>query len=167
MSIIIERATASDAAALLAYFKQIGGETDNLTFGAEGLPFTVEAEASYIAQLEQSCDDIMIVAKENGKIVANACLNRLSRRMGHRGDFSIAVAKEYWNKGIGSQLLSKIIDFAKDNHFEIIDLQVRSDNFRAIHLYEKYGFKKNGTHPAFFKIDNENISFDYMYLKIH
>ena len=167
MSIIIERATASDATALLAYFKQIGGETDNLTFGAEGLPFTVEAEASYIAQLEQSCDDIMIVAKENGKIVANACLNRLSRRMGHRGDFSIAVAKEYWNKGIGSQLLSKIIDFAKDNHFEIIDLQVRSDNFRAIHLYEKYGFKKNGTHPAFFKIDNENISFDYMYLKIH
>ena len=62
--------------------------------------------------------------------------------MKHRGDFAISVAKDYWNNGIGSQLLSNIIAFAKGNNFEIIDLQVRSDNKSAIHLYEKYGFKR-------------------------
>lgn len=166
MNIIIERVTAADAAAILEYLKQVGSETDNLTFGAEGLPFSQEEEAAYITQMEQACDSIMLVAKENGVIVGNAGLNRLPRRMKHRGDFSISVAKEYWNKGIGGQLLSKILEFAKENDFEIIDLQVCSDNLRAIHLYEKYGFQKTGTHPAFFKIDDKDISFDYMYLRL-
>ena len=166
MGIIIEKATCEDAADILQYLKQIGAETDNLTFGAEGLPFTTESEAAYISQIENSCDDIMLIAKEDGKIVGNASLSRLPRRMKHRGDFSVFVLREYWNKGIGSQLLLKVINFAKENSFEVIDLQVRSDNLSAIHLYEKFGFKKVGTHPAFFKINNEEISFDYMCLKI-
>ena len=65
-----------------------------------------------------------------------------------------------------SKLLHEVINFAKENSFEIIDLQVRSDNLSAIHLYEKFGFKKIGTHSAFFKIDDEEIAFDYMCLKI-
>ena len=166
MDVIIKKAASSDANGILEYLKQVGGETDNLTFGYEGLPFSPESEAEYIRQNENSSDDIMLIAKENGKIVGLASLNRFSRRMSHRGDFSVSVLKEYWNKGIGSQLLSEILNFARNNAFEIIDLQVRSDNFRAIHLYEKYGFVKIGTHPAFFKIGNEAIPFDYMFLKI-
>ena len=48
MNISIDRATCEDAAEVLQYLKQIGSETDNLTFGAEGLPFTIESEAAYI-----------------------------------------------------------------------------------------------------------------------
>ena len=164
MSIRIEKAIPSDAAKLLKYLKQVGGETDNLTFGPEGMPFSVEAEAEFISSMENSIDNIMLLAKSADKIVGCASLNRLPRRMKHRGDFAISVAKDYWNKGIGSQLIDKIISFARQNDFEIIDLQVRSDNKNAIHLYEKYGFKKIGEHPAFFKIDDENISFDIMCL---
>ena len=91
MSIMIEKATSLDAALILKYLKQVGGETDNLTFGPEGMPFTVAEEASFIAQTEHSCDDIMLVAKETGKIVGIASLSRLPRRMGHRGDCSISV----------------------------------------------------------------------------
>ena len=166
MSIRIEKAMPSDAAMLLEYLKQVGGETDNLTFGPEGMPFSVEAEAEFISSMENSQDDIMLLAKSGDKIVGCASLNRLPRRMKHRGDFAISVAKEYWNKEIGSQLLNKIIVFAKENNFEIIDLQVRSDNKSAIHLYEKYGFKKIGEHPAFFKMNDEKIRFDFMYLAL-
>lgn len=166
MSLTIEKATCKDADEMLQYLKQIGAETDNLSFGAEGLPFTTEAEAAYISQIENSRDAIMLVAKEEGKIVGDASLSRLPRRMKHRGDLGISVLKEYWNEGIGSRLLLEIIKFAKENSFDVIDLQVRSDNLPAIHLYEKFGFEKIGTHPAFFKIGNEEISFDYMCLKI-
>ena len=161
----IEKAIPSDAAMLLEYLKQVGGETDNLTFGPEGMPFSVEAE--FISSMENSIDNIMLLAKSDDKIVGCASLNRLPRRMKHRGDFAISVAKDYWNKGIGSQLLNNIIAFAKENDFEVIDLQVRGNNKNAIHLYEKYRFKKIGEHPAFFKIDDENISFDIMCLKIY
>ncbi len=167
MNITIEKAKASDAKEILQYLKQIGAETDNLSFGGEGLPFSAKAEAEYISQLENSCDGIMLLAKSDNKIVGSADLNRLPRRMCHRGEMSVSVLKEYWNKGIGSSLLREIIRFAKDNSFEIIDLQVRSDNTAAIHLYEKFGFVKAGTHPAFFKIKNTEISFDYMFLKLN
>ncbi len=166
MSIVIEKASPMDAAAMLEYLRQIGGETDNLTFGAEGLPFTVEEEAAHIKQAENSCDEIMLVAKDNGRIVGDAGLSRLPRRMQHRGDLGIAVLRAYWNKGVGHLLLDAIIRFARENSFDGIDLQVRSDNASAIHLYEKFGFQKLGTHESFFKIGNEDIPFDYMYLKI-
>ena len=167
MSIRIEKATPSDAAMLLEYLRQVGGETDNLTFGPEGMPFSVEAEAEFIANMENSNDDIILLAKYEDKIVGCASLNRLPRRMRHRGDFAISVVKDYWNKGIGSQLLDNIVAFARENSIEIVDLQVRGDNKSAIHLYEKYGFKKIGEHPAFFKIGDENISFEIMCLELN
>lgn len=166
MNIIIEKATPADAEQLLLFMKQIGGETDNLTFGAEGVPFSIEDESAYIASMENSRDNVMLLAKEGEKIVGNASLSRLPRRMSHRGDFSVAVAKDYWNQGVGGKLLQEIIAFAKENSFGIIDLQVRSDNVGAIHLYEKFGFRKIGTHPAFFKINGQDVAFDYMYLNV-
>ena len=141
MDVSIKKAIPSDAVMLLEYLKQVGGETDNLTFGLEGMPFSVEAEAEFISSMENSIDNIMLLAKCDDKIIGCASLNRLPRRMKHRGDFAISVAKEYWNRGIGSLLLEQIIAFAKENSFGVIDLQVRSDNKSAIHLYEKYGCK--------------------------
>ena len=40
MEFVVTRAVPEDAAALLELLRISGGETDNLTFGAEGLPFT-------------------------------------------------------------------------------------------------------------------------------
>lgn len=166
MSVVIEKARPCDAAEILEYMKQVGGETENLTFGNEGLPFSEEEERSYLKSLENSRDGVLLVAKDNGKIVGDAGLRREVRRMGHRGDLGISVVRDYWNKGIGSMLLSEIIGFAKQNGFDIIDLQVRCDNLPAIHLYEKFGFEKIGTHPAFFKMNGKEIPFDFMFLRI-
>lgn len=166
MNIVIEKPTREDAEAMLEYLRQIGGETDNLTFGAEGVSCTVEDEAAQIERAASSRDEVMLVAKDESKIVGDVSLSRLPRRMRHRGDLGIAVVKEYWGYGIGSCLLAKVIEFAKENAFDVIELQVRSDNAAAIHLYEKFGFQKFGTHESFFKMGQDEIPFDYMYLKI-
>lgn len=166
MEIVIKQASREDAAAMLDYLKQIGGETDNLTFGSEGLPLTVEEEARAIELAECSRNEVMLVAKDGERIVGDASLSRLPRRMQHRGDLGIAALQGYWNRGIGSRLLCEVIEFARANAFSVIDLQVRSDNAAAIHLYEKFGFRKIGTHPSFFRIGNEEIPFDYMCLTV-
>ena len=160
MDIEIVKAKPEDAQELLEYLKKIGGESDNLTFGAEGLPFSKDEEAEYIKSA------VMFLAKHNGKIVGDASLSRMPRRMSHRAEFGVSVLKEYHNLGVGSRLTKQIIDTAKQMGLEIIDLQVRSDNAPAIHLYEKFGFKKLFTYPDFFKIGNEYVDFDYMYLKL-
>ena len=95
--------------------------------------------------------------------ILRALMNvRMPRRMRHRGDVAVAVARDWWNCGVGSQFMSALIDFARSHQITVLDLQVRSDNHAAIHLYEKFGFQQIGVHPAFFRIDGRDIPFTMM-----
>lgn len=166
MDILITKAMPEDAEELLALLRKIGSETDNLSFGAEGLPFSVEQERAFIKSLMESTSSVMLLAKKDGKIVGDASFTGNTReRMKHRGEIGISVLKEAWGQGIGRQLMEATIAFAKNTaHAEIISLEVRSDNIRAIRLYEKFGFEKIGTFKGFCKVDGKMIDFDLMNL---
>ena len=62
------------------------------------------------------------------------------------------------------RLTERVLDFARANGFEQVNLEVRSDHKRAIRLYEKYGSRKLCTFPAFFKLHGQYIDFDLMNL---
>lgn len=66
-------------------------------------------------------------------------------RMRHSGSIGIMIHKDYQNVGVGTALMKAVIDIA-DNWLMLIriELSVFEDNERAIHLYEKCGFKKEG-----------------------
>ena len=49
---IYRKPKKEDAANMLQYLKRIGGESDNLTFGSEGLPFTIKQEEEYLDKLK-------------------------------------------------------------------------------------------------------------------
>ena len=115
---IIERARPEEAAALLDYLKIIGGETDNLSFGAEGVTLSIEAEQDYLHAQNGSTDNAQYFAKVNGEIIGTASLNRKSNRMSHRGVFGISLKKAWWGCGAASALMEKILAFAKENGFE-------------------------------------------------
>ncbi len=164
---VIERAQPEEAAALLDYLKIIGGETDNLSFGAEGVPLSLEAEQDYLRLQYGSADNAQYFAKVDGEIIGTASLNRRSNRMSHRGVFGISLKKAWWGCGAAPALMEAILTFARENGFEQLNLEVRSSNARAIHLYEKYGFRKLCTFPRFFKINGEYIDFDLMNLEMN
>lgn len=112
---VIERARTEDAAALLDYLKIVGGETENLSFGAEGVPLDLEAEQDYLRSQCESADNVQYLAKVDGEIIGTASLNRKPRRMSHRGEFGISLKKAWWGCGAASALTFKIngeyIDF--------------------------------------------------------
>lgn len=164
---VIERARPEEAAELLDYLKIVGGETDNLSFGAEGVPLSIEAEQDYLRTQCGSTDNVQYFAKVDGEIIGTASLNRNHNRMSHRGVFGISLKKAWWGCGAASALTEKILAFAKENGFEQLNLEVRSSNTRAIRLYEKYGFRKLCTFPNFFKINGEYIDFDLMNLELN
>ena len=164
---VIERARAEDAAALLDYLKIVGGETENLSFGAEGVPLSIEEEQAYLRAQCDSADNAQYFAKVDGEIIGTASLNRKHKRMSHRGVFGISLKKAWWGCGAASALMEAILAFAKENDFEQLNLEVRSDNARAIRLYEKYGFRKLCTFPHFFKINGEYVDFDLMNLELN
>ncbi len=164
-NIRLEHAKTADASAVLDFLKVVGGESDNLTFGAEGLPFSVEEEAAYIKSMNQS-GNLLLLAKRDDTIVGNVSVSRFPRRMSHRAELGITVLKAEWGKGIGSELMRQAIEHAKAHGIELLSLEVRSDNVRAIHLYEKYGFQKIGTFPGSLKINGQLIDFDIMILHL-
>ena len=93
---VIERTRAEDAAALLDYLKIVGGETENLSFGAEGVPLDLETEQDYLRSQCESADNVQYLAKVDGEIIGTASLNRKPRRMSHRGEFGISLKKAWW-----------------------------------------------------------------------
>lgn len=168
MAISIVRAAPDDASVILEFLRVVGGESDNLTFGNEGLPFTVEEEQKFLESKIDSETSAMFLAKEDGKLVGNVSFDMLSRpRLSHRGEIAISVLRSCWGKGVGSMLMQEAIHFARNTaHAELITLEVRSDNDRAIRLYEKFGFAKSGIYPGFMKIHGKWVDVDLMYLKL-
>ena len=162
----IRRATAWDAEAILEYCKTIGGESDNLTFGAEGVSITVEKE--YLDSILHSDKQLYLVAVNNSEIVGTAVFSSFAKpRLAHRAEISLSVKKAMWGNHIGTRFMEEIIDFAKNiAKIEIISLEVRSDNERAIALYKKFGFKTVGTFNGFMKINGEDVNCDIMRLRL-
>lgn len=168
MDYIIEIATAEDAEGIVNLRKVCGMETDNLTYGKEGPHLSVEQQRRNIERILNSEKDVFYVAKMDGEIVGSADYFTFPKeRMAHRGEFGICVRKSAWGQGIGHALMSKILDFAKNTaQAEIISLEVRTDNTRAIKLYQDFGFRKLCTFEGFFKIDGKLVDFDIMQLKL-
>ena len=83
-----------------------------------------------------------------------------------RNDTLFVIERARAEDAATSALTEAVLAFAKENGFEQLNLEVRSDNARAIRLYEKYGFRKLCTFPDFFKIDGESIDFDLMNLEL-
>lgn len=162
----IREAMPEDAEELLACMRKTGGETDNLTFGKEGLPVTVEQERKYLEQMHLAEKSVHYGVWKDGEMIGNGSLNGLPRRMGHVAEMGLVVVKAQWNKGIGGMLIEKLIGYARKAQIEMIKLEVRSDNAGAIHLYEKYGFRRAGRLPAYFKIGEEYFDYDVMCLDL-
>jgi len=55
---------------------------------------------------------------------------------------AMAIIPEMRGKGAGSWMLDRLVEEAKERHTRQLCLEVIGDNFPAIHIYEKQGFKK-------------------------
>jgi len=56
----------------------------------------------------------------------------------------IAVLPDFRRKGIGKELLKKLLDILKEEGVEEVFLEVRESNIPAIELYRRFGFKEVG-----------------------
>lgn len=163
MEIIYREAVPEDAQALLDYCKLIGSESDNMSFGAEGLPFTVDREAEFLKNAQSNPNFRFLLALDGDTIVGTSSVEKHGQaRFAHRSVFAVSVRKSHWSRGIGSGLMERQLAFIKEAGAEIVELEVRTDNIRAISLYKKFGFVPFGTYPRFFKFGEAYFDAVYM-----
>jgi putative acetyltransferase len=91
-----------------------------------------------------------LVAVIGGKVVGCIGLDRFDNRRSHTAQFGIAVHDAYAGRGAGTALIAAMIDLA-DNWLNVrrLELSVYADNARAIALYERFGFEREGLLRAY------------------
>jgi RimJ/RimL family protein N-acetyltransferase len=142
---------------VLRYLRQVGGETPNLTFGAEGPGLTESEERDYLERVGQADNSLAILALVGETIVGGLTFDGGRRpRLRHAGEFGISVAQEYAGLGIGRAMIEYMIAWAeRSGVVRKINLKVRVDNVGAIRLYERMGWVHEGRTTRDTLIDGE------------
>ena len=144
---------ADDAEALVAFRNAIYSETYFMArYPEEGA--SLEAMRNGLVGSGESPVNFEVGAFAGEKLVGEFGVAQVRPHIKyrHRAGMGISVLKDYWGCGLGSFLMQLAVDQAKANGFEQLELDVYSDNARAIHLYEKFGFERCGTMPRAFKL---------------
>lgn len=165
-TILLRKAIPEDAEMIVDYLKKVCVETDNLSFGLQDMPITLESEIEYLTKIQTSTTSVHFVVLCDDEVIATANISRKSRpRMAHVASLGISVLRDYWHLGIGSLLMEAMIDWAKAGGvIKKINLSVRSDNPVAIALYRKFGFRYVGTLHDEMRVDGRSVDLDEMEL---
>lgn len=86
------------------------------------------------------------IAEAEGSIIGWAdIIPHRKESLRHVGLLGIGVIIGHRGRGIGRELLKRVIDHSWESGLTRLELEVFADNSGAIALYEKYGFEYEGT----------------------
>ena len=91
---------------------------------------------------------------------------RLKRR--HKANLhGMYVLPKHRGEGFGKHLIEKVLELSrKINELEEIQLTVATQNWRAIELYEKFGFKRQWKEEKALKIEDDYVDAHHMSLTL-
>ncbi|MGM0904447.1 MAG: N-acetyltransferase family protein [Bacillota bacterium] len=141
----LRSAVESDAKDLSEVRLQIDGETENMDREKGGAYIDEAGFKKLIKEDTASIFNPFLVCEGNGRIVGfSRCEGNQLKRLSHKVEFGVCVLKDFWGYGIGTNLLKETIRWADANKIKKITLNVLETNEKAIMLYKKYGFEKEG-----------------------
>lgn len=150
---VIRSATPDDAAGIVTHMKIISGQPYNGILWAPG-EYRRSAEEQRAIMTEYVGYRHWFVAIADDGVIGIVSIGsgtRLSEQ--HTFGLGISVNPEWRDQGVGSALMKRMIDWAKANpKVHRLELEVFTNNPRAIHVYEKLGFITEGRKQhAYFK----------------
>ena len=143
-----------DAATFVEQRKRTCGETDYLALFAWEVDLTEEREREILARIIDSPRETMVGAFDaDGQLLGTAGCGPVNRgaKYAHRAQCAIAIERAAWGAGLGTQLMGRVIELAREMGYEQLELGAYAENERAIALYRKLGFVAWGAIPRAFK----------------
>ncbi len=111
-------------------------------------------------------NDFLQVASEDDKIVGYIRAERgRFRRNFHTAYIIVGILRDYAGKGIGTTFFKNLDKWASQNGVHRLELTVECHNYATRHLYEKSGFKIEGTRAKSMLVE-ENFVDEYYMAKI-
>ena len=151
--VTIRQAEIDDAEKLLNCIKTYIPQSDYIPKLEQEIVLTIEQEKDWIKSFLNNENSLLLIAEFENEIIGNIDLTGSRRKiMEHTAVIGMGMLKEWRNSGLGTILMTEIINWAKENPIlEIIWLQVYTENELGLNLYRKMGFQENGIIPNFFK----------------
>jgi ribosomal protein S18 acetylase RimI-like enzyme len=140
----IRPAELRDAPRLVAMFDAVLREGHGMVMGPE--------DASDIHDVARRIEGpgTMRVAELDGEVVGEGTLRGLGPSwLAHVGLLALHVHPDAQGKGVGRELFRALVDAARAQGLQRLELYVRADNPRAVALYRSEGFVVEGVRRAF------------------
>ena len=104
-------------------------------------PYTEEEERSYMREkIEQGATMFSMLEKETGRFIGNM---EFMNRQGDEAEWGIVMTRRMQDRGYGTEALKRAVEYGfGELGLRRIWLGVYADNARAIHVYEKCGFRE-------------------------
>jgi len=89
----------------------------------------------------------IIVARENGQVLAWGSISPWSDRCAYSGtgEISFYVDPDFHRKGIGFNILKRLIEIGKEKNFRTLVSRIAGKSEASVHLHKKLGFSNIGT----------------------
>ena len=99
----------------------------------------------------------VIVADADGTVVGWASLNRFNPRdcYDHVADFSVYIERQWRGKGVGRQLLNRLVELARGIGYHKMVLAAMACNEAGIALYTRTGFTRVGIYHEQGQLDGK------------
>lgn len=143
VEVTLREAIPEDAEELLLVSQHIAEETDFLIMDEVGLGLNAEMLSLQLADLYESESNLLLLAFADEKIVGMASVKAAPEyTVAHIGEVGISILKEFWGIGLGTALMDEVLYWSENaSPLRRLELTVQQRNERAVHLYQKFGFK--------------------------
>jgi len=161
--LIVRNPKIGDEQGLVDHMKTVDCETKFLAREPGEFSFTLEQEREFIRNTISNKNLLFLVGEIGGEIIANCSVGIVmnNKRYQHRASMGIAIKADYWNNGIGKIMMNECIKWCKETGVEQLELEVVTQNNRALSMYKNLGFQVHGTIKHALKYDDGTYADEY------
>jgi len=162
-NLIVRNPEIGDEEGLVNLLQAVDSETKFLAREPGEFDFTLEQEREFIKNGMNDENSLFLLAEVNGRIIATCSVGIVmnNKRFLHRAAMGIVVRKDHWNRGIGKNLMQECINWCKEKGVEQLELEVVTQNDRAISMYQSFGFDIYGTKKHALKYADGSYADEY------
>ncbi len=150
----IRQIKPADSKEFVEFYKQLTSETDYMTFS----PDETEEKAKQEEEFIKKYDDYkqVFIAVEDDQIVGYIGIGRSHlERLNHVAKLTVGVLEDYKRQGIATKLIKFAEKWAKEKGVKRLELHVITKNKPAVALFQKTGFKEEGTRKKSMKVEEK------------
>ena len=165
---VVRPAEPGDAEKLVRLAEAVSAEPGGWLITTDGEWRSVGEERRYLKAVRRYPHAAVFVAERSrdGAVIGRLSLARDTHpASSHVADLGLMVSSESRRQGVGSALLDAAVDWARGAGIRKLELHVFPWNEPAIHLYEKFGFEREGIRKGHYARGGEYV--DAVLMALH